>query len=116
MGRPKGRTNKHWSADEKYKIIKPIIEFEKSSSQVTKETGINNGMLSTWIKKYKDGGIEGLVPKKKPGNPLSKYSNRKNLTKMEQLQYENMKLRIENERLKKGYLVKGDGSIVVFKK
>ena len=29
---------------------------------------------------------------------------------------ENLKLRIENERLKKGYLVKGDGSVVVFKK
>ena len=116
MGRPKGGTNKYWSADEKYRIIQPIIEFEKSSSQVTRETGISNGMLSTWIKKYKDNGIEGLVPKKKPGNPLSKYSSRKNLTEMEQLQYENMKLRIENERLKKGYLVKGDGSIVVFKR
>ena len=34
----------------------------------------------------------------------------------EKLEYENMKLRIENERLKKGYLVKGDGSVVVFKK
>lgn len=116
MGRTKGGTNKYWSADEKYKVIKPIIEFEKSSAQVTRETGINNGMLSMWIKKYRDGGIEGLEPKKKPGNPLSKYSNKKNLTEMEQLQYENMKLRIENERLKKGYLVKGDGSIVVFKK
>ena len=41
---------------------------------------------------------------------------RKNLTEMEQLQYENMKLRIENERLKKGYLTKGDGTAVVFKK
>ena len=27
-----------------------------------------------------------------------------------------MKLRIENERLKKGYIVKGDGQIVVFDK
>ena len=40
------------------------------------------------------------------GNPLCKYSNKKNLTDMEKLEYENMKLRIENERLKKGYLVK----------
>lgn len=116
MGRPKGGTNKYWTADEKYNAIKPIIEFEKSSSQVTKETGISNGMLSVWIKKYNENGINGLESKKKPGNPLSKYSSRKNLTETEQLQYENMKLRIENERLKKGYLVKGDGSIVVFKK
>ena len=52
----------------------------------------------------------------KNGNPLMKYSKRKNLNDMEKLEYENMKLRIENERLKKGYLVKGDGSVVVFKK
>ena len=42
--------------------------------------------------------------------------NKKNLTDIEKLELENMKLRIENERLKKGYLVKGDGSIVAFKK
>ena len=39
-----------------------------------------------------------------------------NLTKEEQLEYENMKLRIENELLKKGYLMKGDGTIVKFTK
>lgn len=115
-GRPKGGTNKYWTAEEKLEIIKPIISFEKSSSQVTKETGISNGMISNWIKKYNEQGMEGLKNKRKPGNPLAKYSSRKKLTEIEQLQYENMKLRIENERLKKGYLVKGDGSIVVFKK
>ena len=35
--------------------------------------------------------MEGLKNKTKPGNPLSKYSNKKNLTKEEQLEYENMK-------------------------
>lgn len=73
-------------------------------------------MICTRIKKYNEQGIEGLIPKKKPGNPLSKYANKKELTDIEKLQYKNMKLRIENERLKKGYLVKGDGSVVVFKK
>ena len=43
---------------------------------------------------------------------VTKYFN----SREEELEYENMRLRIENERLKKGYLVKGDGSIVVFKK
>ena len=113
-GRTKGGKNRYWSKEDKYKIIKPILEFEKSSREVTRETGISNGMISNWIKKYKEKGINGLENKRKPGNPLSKYSKRKNLTELEQLQYENMKLRIENERLKKGYLVKGDGQIVVF--
>lgn len=61
-------------------------------------------------------GMEGLVNKKKPGIPLSKYANKKNLTKEEQLEYENMKLRIENEMLKKGFLMKEDGSYVKFMK
>ena len=112
----KGQKYKHWTPEEKYGIIKPILEFKKSSSQVTKETEINNGMISTWIKKYHENGLEGLKNKKKPGNPLSKYSNKKNLTKEEQLEYENMRLRIENELLKKGYLTKGDGTIVKFTK
>ena len=112
----KGQKFKYWTAEEKYKIIQPALELEKSTWDITRETGLSNGMINNWIKVYRENGMEGLIPKKKPGNPLTKYSSKKNLTKMEQLQYENMKLRIENERLKKGYLVKGDGSVVMFKK
>ena len=110
----KGQKFKLWTAEEKYRIIEPIIKYEKSSKQVTRETGINNGMITQWVHKYNDFGMEGLESKKKPGNPLAKYSRRKVLTKEEQLEYENMKLRIENELLKKGFLMKGDGSIVRF--
>ena len=116
MGAPKGKKRKYWTAEEKFKIIKPILDFEISSSQVTKNTGISNGMISNWIKSYKENGYDGLKPKKKPGNPLSSLMNKKNLSGTEKLELEIMKLRIENERLKKGYLVKGDGTIVVFKK
>ena len=42
-------------------------------------------------------GEDALINKRKPGNPLMKYSKRKTLTKEEQLEYENMKLRIKNE-------------------
>ena len=117
MGRPKGGTNKYWSAEEKYKIIKPILEYELTSGEVTRRTGISNGLLSTWVNKYKENGMVGLENKRKPGNPLAKIYSKKNFkNREEQLEYENMKLRIENERLKKGYLVKEDGSVVVFKK
>ena len=67
-------------------------------------------------RKYLKFGEDSLKNQKKPGNPLCKYQNKKSLTKEEQLEYENMKLRIENELLKKGYLMKGDGSIVKFTK
>ena len=123
MGRPKGGKNQMHTKEEKMKYVKMILDegysvwdLEKSSAQVTRETGISNGMLSKWVKKYNENGIDGLKNQKKPGNPLSRYSNRKNLTKEEELEYENMKLRIENELLKKGYLMKGDGTIVKFTK
>ena len=116
-GRPKGGKNKYWTSEEKYKVIKPILDYELTSGEVTRRTGINNGMLSKWVRKYKEHGMEGLENKRKPGNPLAKvYSKKKFKNREEKLEYENMKLRIENERLKKGYLVKGDGSVVVFKK
>jgi transposase len=115
-GRPKGGTNKYWTPKEKYEVIKPILNFEKSSSQVTKETGISNGMICNWIKSYRENGNKFVENKYKRGNPLAKYSSKKFLSKEEQLEYENMKLRIENERLKKGYLVEGDGTVVIFKK
>lgn len=52
-------------------------------------------------KKYLEHRNNALKNKNKPGTPLAKYSRRKNLSKLEKLEYENMKLRIENERLKK---------------
>ncbi len=63
-------------------------------------------MIKNWVIKFNNGGIEALEIKRKQGNPLLKYQARKELSYTEQLEYENMKLRIENERLKKGYTSK----------
>ena len=115
-GRKKGGTNKYWSAEEKEKILLECKEKGIGGTRASKEYGISRAQFFNWTKAYLEYGIKGLVSKKKPGNPLVKYSSKKNLTDMEKLQYENMKLRIENERLKKGYLMKEDGSVAVFKK
>ena len=115
MARIKKEPNRYWSKEYKLKLINEELNG-KSSQEVARENNISGGMLRNWIIKYNNYGEEILENKRKPGNPLCKYSKKKNLTDMEKLQYENKKLRIENERLKKGYLVKGDGSVVVFKK
>lgn len=112
MTRIRKEPNRYWPKKEKLKLIKEVLNGE-SSVQVAKKYDISGGMLRNWIIKYDKYGESSLENKKKPGNPLCKYSNRKNLTETEQLQYENMRLKIENERLKKGYLVKGDGTVVV---
>lgn len=103
MGRPKGGKNKEQSKEEKLYYVNLILSGEKTAHKIQREDGISSGMLSIWVKKYNEGGIEALKNKRKPGNPLAKYSRRKELSEIEQLEYENMLLRIENLRLKKGY-------------
>jgi len=116
MGRPKGISTprRNWSKEEKIKAVARVLINHETAEDVRKELNINSGLLHAWIQKYLKDGEKGLENKIKPGNPLAKYQNKKQLSDIEQLEYENMKLRIENERLKKGYLVEGGGQIVVF--
>lgn len=112
QGRPEGGKNRYYSKEEKLKYVRQMLNG-RSCWDIERKEGINHSTTNRWLRKYNEFGEKGLKNQKKPGNPLAKYSNKKNLTEMEQLQYENMKLRIENERLKKGYLMKGDGTVVV---
>ena len=116
MGRPKGISTprRNWSKEEKLKAVKRVLDNHETAEDVRKELNINSGLLHAWIQKYLNDGEKGLVNKIKPGNPLAKYQSKKQLTDIEKLEYENMKLRIENERLKKGYWVEGDGEVVIF--
>lgn len=116
MGRPKGISTprRSWSKEEKLKAVNRVLINHETAEDVRKDLNINPGLLHTWIKKYLENGEKGLENKIKPGNPLSKYMHKKELTNIEKLEYENMKLKIENERLKKGYMVEGDGQIVIF--
>jgi len=103
MGRPKGGTNRYWSKEAKYEYVQLVLSGEVGGRELGRQNNVSSGMISRWVNRFKSGGIEALENKRKPGNPLSKYQRRKELTPYEQLEYENMKLRIEVERLKKGY-------------
>ena len=116
MGRPKGGKNNYHSKEEKIKIVKEMLNSNLSPLDIERKYNISHSLAGKWRKDYLEKGEDSLMNQKKPGNPLMKYSAKENLTELEKLEYENMKLRIENERLKKGYLVKGDGLVVVFKK
>ena len=116
MSRIRKKPNRYWSKEEKLRIINHVFLDGLSTHQVAQNEDISSGMLRNWIRKYIEQGEESLENKRKPGNPLAKYSRRKELSDLEKLEYENMKLRIENERLKKGYMMKGDGSFVMYKK
>lgn len=116
MAGKRNHPNRYWSKEDKLKLVNLVIINNQSINSVAKENKIDKSQLRRWIEKYYEFGEKGLINKRKPGNPLMKYSSRKELNELEKLEYENMKLKIENERLKKGYMMKGDGTVVVYKK
>ena len=107
MGRPKGGKNTFHTKEEKLSLVLRNLDGETLHS-LERETGICHSQIHKWTKQYLDGSEEALVNKRKPGNPLAKYVNKKVLTPVEQLEYKIALL--EREILKK------DGEIVRLKK
>ena len=79
-----------------------------------KEYHADRNMIGKWVKKYIAEGESLFVHKGHPGNPFAMLHVGKNLSEIERLRLMAAKLEIENERLKKGYLVKGVGAAKAF--
>ena len=56
--------NKVWSPEMKYELVARVLAGQSNKS-VAISAGINQGMLYTWVRKYKEFGYNGLVNKKK---------------------------------------------------
>ena len=102
MGRPKGGTNREWTVQMKMKVLNYHFSGHSKRETLSKYS-VSSRQFEIWKHRYSEGGIKALENKRKPGNPLTKYLRRKELTELEEKEYEIMRLRIENERLKKGY-------------
>ncbi len=110
MTRPKGGKNKHWTQEEKLRIVRRYYEEGIGHVLLAREEGIATGMLSTWIRKYQEEGPKGLINKKKTGNPFAALHTSTSMNETEMLRLLVAKQEIEIERLKKGYIVKGVGA------
>ena len=107
MGRPKGGKNRKYTYEFKIKAVKAYLNEHRSLNTVAAEFNIAEKRVRDWVKLYNEGLLEN--GRKRTGNPYSALHTSKSLSKEERLELENLKLKIENERLKKGYLVKGGG-------
>ena len=94
------------SKEEKLAIVQEVLKG--ASAYSWEKQGIHHSQVQEWTKKYLASGETGLESKKKPGNPLSRYERRKELTYEEQLQYQ-----IE---LLKRELLKKDAEVLRLKK
>lgn len=111
MGRPKGKKNKHWTNEDRLKYVLMCEEEHIPIRTLAREAGISKGTLDGWIKRYRSGGVDKLNPEKlHPGNRFSALHRSKCMSEEDRLRLMVEKLQIENERLKKGYIVKGVGA------
>ena len=97
-----GETKHHASAEEKLRIIKACLESGETREVFAKKHGISKQTLIRWLKKFNEEGEAAL--RTRADKAYEKIAP--NLKTDAALRAEILKLRIENERLKKNYIVK----------
>mgnify|MGYP002518679968 FL=1 len=108
MGTKKGTKPRKWSKEEKLKLVLLHLNEKVSLMQIEKEYSVSNGLVSTWVKKYLNGGEDALVSRS--GNPYAALHTSKSLSEVERLRLIVAKQEVEIARLKKGYWVEGVGA------
>ena len=105
----KGQTKRVWTPEQKAEIVHKHLNDHTSVRTLEREYCADRSMICKWVKKYIAEGENSFVHKVHPGNPFAALHVSKNLSETERLRLMVTKLEIENERLKKGYFVKGVG-------
>lgn len=106
----KGQKKRIWTPEQKYEIVHKHIDEHISLGTLAKEYSADKSMLCRWVKEFTRNGENAFLPKKHPGNHFAALHASNNLSEIERLRLSVAKLEIENERLKKGYMVEGVGA------
>ena len=103
--------------EEKEQIVLEYLQDKNPSGRKTAaKYDISYSSFCYWLRYYRESGIDGLKSQtgktkcSRKGNPYGGLQKKKAKTREEELELENLRLKIEVARLKKGYQVKGVGS------
>ena len=110
----KGQIKRVWTPEQKSEIVHKHLDDHISVRTLEREYTADRSMICRWVKEYIAEGEAAFIPKGHPGNHFAALHVSKNLSELERLQLMVAKLEIENERLKKGYWVGGDGANKAF--
>ena len=95
--------NKQWTSEEKLELVSKALSGH-GIQPTALEAGINSGMLYQWVRKYKEYGYNGLIPKqkgRKAKNPDMKKIGTRKPPKPNESEYEELiRLRAEIKYMK----------------
>ena len=106
----KGQKKRIWTKEDKLEIIKRYAEEHLSARELGRIYNADHSMICRWIREYTAKGEATFEEVKRSRNKYAALHTSKNISETERLKLEIAKLRVENERLKKGYVVKGVGA------
>ena len=106
----KGQNKRIWTPEQKTEIVRKHLDDHVSVVRLGKEYDADKSMICRWVKEYVAEGESAFIPQRHPGNKFAALHTSQSLTELERLRLTVCKLEIENERLKKGYWVKGAGA------
>ena len=110
----KGQKKRKWTKEQKLEIIGKHLNEHISVRTLEKEYDADRSMICHWLRDYGKYGEAAFDSKRHSGNHFAALHTSKTLTETERLRLQLVKLEIENERLKKGYQVKGVGANKAF--
>ena len=110
----KGQKKRIWTPEQKSEIVHKHIDEHISLGALSKAYSADKSMLCRWVKEFIGNGEAAFLPKKQMGNGFAALYTGNHLTEFEQLPLTVARFEIENERLKKGYMVEGIGANMVY--
>ena len=104
-----------YTKEERLEIGKKVYSYELSISEAAEQYNLNWYTVRTYMRQYRE---LNHLPNMSAGKPI-KESNPADINELESMSKEQLiceviKARVETERAKKGYIVKGDGQEKAF--
>jgi len=104
--------NRDWTADERLALVAKVLAG-RSISDVANEAHINSGQLYQWLRRYREGGMEGLELRrgKPPKVPIMPKRKKNKLAPTEKEELELLRARNEYLEAENLYLKKLDALV-----
>jgi transposase len=103
-------TPRSFSFEFKLDVVRRFLDGEATAAELAREHGLSSpDLVKTWARKYRNEGEDALRPKRRGRPPGQAGRPEHELSEVEQLRRENLRLAAENAYLKKLRALRAQG-------